>query len=246
MRLAIDSLIALMLVAVLSGILLSHRQHTEQAVSVQGVQAALSELQTRTILHGALGETDVNEMGHPTQVSAMWFERGAPVNDLVPPEQPWIDFAPSGDFGHHPPDPVITKPTQAGFWYNPASGVFRARVLPQLSDAATLELYNKVNHASLDSLERDDRPHRQPIPHVGQLPVRPTETIAGPTLPDSGATVTINPLATAASLLDTTSTRTDADPQSPTDDPAASKRDQPVATDAFGRPIQLDCNVGKQ
>jgi len=245
MRLVIDTLIALMLVLVLAGTLLYHRQETEQSVSLQRVQMALGELQARTILHGALGETEVNEWGFPTQVSPLWFEQDIPVNHLVPASHPWIDFAPTGDYSQHPPDPVITRPQQAGFWYNPARGIFRARVLPQLSEGRTLEMYNQINGTRLSELPHDRSEKRRPIPYVGQPPRVPTEQVAERSLPDSGATVMINPRAAAASPVNDTSATAQADPASRRDaDRATDKAEltprQRVVTDAFGRPIQLD------
>jgi len=230
MRLVIDTLIALMLVGILAGLLLQHRQKSNDVAQLKDVHESLRELQARTILHGALGETDVNELGFPTQVSPLWFGAQVPVNKLVPRNHPWIDFAPANDYNEHPPDPVITRPNQAGFWYNPARGIFRARVMPQVGDQQTLALYNQINGTTLRSLRRDADPERSPIPYVGDSPINTTQ-VASQALPDSGATVTINPQAVASPLHPTAATTTTT--------VEMTEPDKPVATDPFGRPIDM-------
>ena len=45
----------------------------------------------------------------------------------------------------HPTLKVLKTGVAGAFWYNPAEGVFRARVADQGSSAATLDLYNEVN-----------------------------------------------------------------------------------------------------
>jgi hypothetical protein len=58
---------------------------------------------------------------------------------------------------------VIRGPEQAGFWYNPNRGVVRARVAPQFTQRATLDLYNELNNVALKDLP--------PPQNAGQKPV---------------------------------------------------------------------------
>ena len=165
MRLLIDSLIALMLIAILAGILLHHRHAAQTRVDHQTVQQALAQLSAETIYHAALGEVELNDRGFPTQVRRKWFGENLPVNVLAPDGQPWLDLAPPGHTADQPPDPIITSPKQAGFWYNPNLGIFRARVPAALSNQQAVEIYNRVNGTKLVT--------RRVGPQTGK-PVEPT------------------------------------------------------------------------
>ena len=87
-----------------------------------------------------LGQRDTRSTPFPARISPLWFDRDVPFNSLVSGRQPWIDVAPPGDMTDNPPDPVIQKAEQAGFWYNPNRGIIRARVIPQFTEVDTLNL----------------------------------------------------------------------------------------------------------
>ena len=152
MRLLVDSLIALMLVGILSGVLLYHRLAAWEIRQLQQAHLALAQMQEQVLYREALGMAGEDERKFPPAISPLWFSAGLPVNPWVPGRQPWIDLAGSGDWGDDPPDPVLTRSTQAQFWYNANRGLVRARVQRQLSDQATLTLYNRVNGTFLRAL----------------------------------------------------------------------------------------------
>lgn len=152
MRLLIDSLIALMLVGILAGIVIYHQRETRQLQRYQQAHAALAQLHEQAIYQGALGETTTTFTGFPTTVSPLWFAGDLPLNTLVSGRHPWVDVAPLGDMNDHPPDPVCLRPEQAGFWYNPNRGIFRARVIDQTSENLTLAEYNRINGTYLKQL----------------------------------------------------------------------------------------------
>ena len=162
MRLVVDTIIALMLVAILGGVLLYHRQQTQTIERVQAMHRALARLHETALYHGAMGEPTSSATGFPLNISPGWFDGNLPTNALVTPRHPWIDVAPADDGEEHPPDPVCTRPGQAGFWYNPNRGIFRARVPAQLTDVETLEFYNQINNSYLKQLPRGDDPARAP------------------------------------------------------------------------------------
>lgn len=153
MRLLIDTLIALMLVAILAAVLWQYRSDSRQGEQVQELHQSLARLQEQMLYRGALGETPTSPAGFPLEVSPTWFPEGLPFNNLVPGRQPWIDVAAADDPSEEPPDPILRRPDQAGFWYNPNRGIFRARVPPHFTRRATLELYNSANGTGLSSLE---------------------------------------------------------------------------------------------
>ena len=172
-RLIIDSLIALMLVGILASIMVYHREQQKLASRYQTVHRALARLHEQVVIHGALIENETGTGGYPANISPTWFSSAAtsldphsdlPMNVMVPSRQPWVDVAPPGDLSDHPPDPIISRPDQAGFWYNPNRGLFRARVMPQFSEQETLRVYNMVNGTTLASLPRSGDTARRPTP----------------------------------------------------------------------------------
>jgi len=182
MRIVIDSLIALMLVGVLVGVLVMHHNRQQSERDVAAVCSALDRLQEQAAYHTAVQSAMV---GHDTMLVHLheeWFGQDLPTNVLVGQAHPWIDLAPPGDRGQHPPDPVATEQGQAGFWYNPTTGTFRARVTPCSSEAETLALYNQINGTSLAAFEQMPDPSRRPIAHVlGSVPAQQYASLANQT-----------------------------------------------------------------
>jgi len=168
MRLMIDTMIALMLTGVIAGGLFMHRQRATAVDQLQQVRAALATLHEKAEYHRTMAQLEQTlDMAVEAQdISPQWFQDDLPINTFAPLDCPWLDLAPEGDVSGHPPDPVLVRDDQAGFWYNPNTGVFRARVLPQYSEAATVDLYNRVNAAAVTSLAYDDNPHRQPVSYL--------------------------------------------------------------------------------
>jgi hypothetical protein len=179
MRLLIDCLIVLMLIAVLALVFGERRRAQLRIDQLSQVYRALSRLQEQARYHGAIdvasqvsaapgqtpnpGAASVVD-GMPVLVSPAWFGSDLPHNTMVGGTQPWLDIAPLGDMAVDPPDPVIHRPDQAGFWYNPARGVFRARVAPQFSEQETLDLYNELNNRNLTRFPTSNDPARRPLP----------------------------------------------------------------------------------
>ena len=199
MRVAIDGLIVVMLLGLAGGVAIYLHEQREDRRRVVQVQAALSALYDRAHYVAALGEAETTPLGMPRVMQVDWFGKDeVPRNGLVDARQPWMDVAEAGDLSWHPPDPVVERRTQAGFWYNPARAVFRARVAPCSSRAATLEYYNRVNGASLTRLPRaevtdgpasdkpppgrDDAGGAAPSPQPDAAAVDPP---AAPTTPDA-------------------------------------------------------------
>ncbi|MFN3167465.1 MAG: hypothetical protein ACE37H_10425 [Phycisphaeraceae bacterium] len=179
MRIMIDSLIGLMLVAVVVAVVMLHHERRAGEQSVAEVQNALQRLHDQAAYHSALQSAMAGQETLLVHMHDAWFGQDVPVNELVSEDRPWIDLAPPGDAGVHPPDPIATDPKQAGFWYNPTTGVFRARVAPAGSEAETLALYNRVNGTSLEAFEQIPDPARRPIAHEpGTTPARQYASMA--------------------------------------------------------------------
>jgi hypothetical protein len=164
MRLVIDSLIALMMVLILGGIILHHRQQEQLLSDYRTAHLELSQIREMVIYHTALDRDTLNEWGYPGAIDPAWFLQGLPFNRLVAGIHPWIDLAPPGDMNDQPPDPVVKRSDQAGYWYNPNRGIVRARVDEQFTEEATLALYNQINSTMLVSLPCSKNPARKPVP----------------------------------------------------------------------------------
>ena len=162
MRRVVDILIVLLLVAVMIGLVLHYRGEQEALKNYRAVHEAISKLYEQALFQGSLNE-NTTKAGFPLMIYPKWFPEHLPVNVAVPDTQPWLDIAPLGDMSDHPPDPVIVDGEQAGFWYNPNRGLFRARVTLQFTEEETLTLYNQLNNTALKILPRDTKPERQPV-----------------------------------------------------------------------------------
>ena len=152
-----------------------HRHNHQFDADVEFVQQSIRRLKEQIAYQRALVLAENSETGFPEQIEMEWFGHDLPVNVLVSPRQPWIDVAPRGDMSNHPPDPIIRDAAQAGFWYNPNLGLFRARVEPQLSESQTVEVYNLANGTALSALFNAENSERQPqtLKHPDGKPIIP-------------------------------------------------------------------------
>lgn len=179
MRLVIDSLIVIMLLAVLGGVVMLHQSRKQGERDLAQTQQALSALHAQTAYQSTVKSAMAGHEQVLVYIEPAWFGEQLPKNQLISGDRPWLDLAPPGDLGEHPPDPIILDDQQAAFWYNPTLGVFRARVEPQLSEAKTLELYNQVNTCQLLAFDAVPSPDRRPMAHVpDQTPSRHYASLA--------------------------------------------------------------------
>ena len=182
MRIVIDIMIGLMLVAVVAGGLALYNSQAQGEQKVAAVRVALQQLQEQAAYHTTVQSAMAGRDVLLVHLHEQWFGEDVPTNVLIEGDRPWIDLAPPGDLGEHPPDPVVTHEGQAGFWYNPTTGTFRARVSPATSEAQTLALYNEVNGTTLEAFDVIPDTSRKPLAHVpGQTPVKQYATMANKT-----------------------------------------------------------------
>jgi len=179
MRVIIDIMIGLMLVAVVAGGFMIYNSRQQDERDIQAVRSALHQLHEQAAYHTAVQSAMAGRDTLLVHLHTEWFGEDVPTNVLLEEGHPWLDLAPPGDLGLNPPDPVISDRSQAGFWYNPTTGVFRARVAPGSSEAETLALYNEINGTALDAFEQLPDPARRPIAHVpGQTPAKQYASMA--------------------------------------------------------------------
>ena len=162
MRLVFNGMMAMMLVGILATAVYYHRQSNRHHASFETVHDSLRLLHEQVAYQRAIAMANEDGAGYPETVKTEWFGRRVPFNPLVPAGHPWIDVAPVGDLSRHPPDPIILDGEQAGFWYNPSHGLFRARVMAQLSERQTVDMYNQANGAHQQTLANADDPQYPP------------------------------------------------------------------------------------
>jgi len=191
MRLVIDMLIVLMVVGMIGGGLYLHQQGKQSKADQAQVRDALGELHDKTVYHTNMSDAVAGRRTILVKVMPEWFGEDLPSNVLAGSDRPWIDLAPPGDRGVHPPDPVIHSESQAGFWYNPTLGIFRARVMPQASEGKTLALYNHLNDCELAEIDPAPDLARQPLAYAPGI--APVVSYASPAAAWMQSTGTINP-----------------------------------------------------
>ena len=182
MRIVIDIMIGLMVVSTIAGGVYLYTSRAQEETQVQAVRTALVQLEKQADYNRTVQSAMAGRDVLLVHIHEQWFGEDVPANVLLDSDRPWIDLAPPGDLGEHPPDPVASKESQAGFWYNPTTGVFRARVLPAASEAQTLALYNQINGTALPGFEQIPDSSRQPLAHVpGTTPAKQYASMANKT-----------------------------------------------------------------
>ncbi len=158
MRLLIDSLVAMMLAALLASIVLANRSEEAWYRDIEVATTDLHRLQREIYLQAALAEVPLSDRGFPVTVDPEWFQGGLPRNPLLGPDHPWLEVASAAQQDLlHPPDRMAGDRSTAKFWYNPYQGVVRARVSSELAEKDALEVYNHVNGCRLEHLFGEER-----------------------------------------------------------------------------------------
>ncbi|MCC7407661.1 MAG: hypothetical protein IT442_06290 [Phycisphaeraceae bacterium] len=228
MRLLLNTLIALMFVALAVAAGWDYHHRSSGQAQIEQTRQALATLQDKTRYHAAMARAryeeqvaDANADGvappkpRPApMILPQWFGQHLPVNALAPAGQPWIDVAPDDDTSDQPPDPILAQSHQAGFWYNPTLKLFRARVPDQGSEAANLDLYNHINGCDLTSLDSSNDLARRPEPYA------PPSAIAAASLPPSNYTSDVPTTVTDAGPMPVVDPR----PISPAPEPAPARK----------------------
>lgn len=151
MRLVLDSLVALMLVAVLAGVTLHYRHERVREEMVVATRSELRRFQTQLMIQAALEKVPLTPRGYPVSVDPAWFVGNLPRNLLLDSSYPWVEIAGKSERDRlHPARHMATSRSLAQFWYNPYNGVVRGRVPDSVSDATALRLYNRINDSDVD------------------------------------------------------------------------------------------------
>lgn len=156
MRWVVDSLVALMIAGIVTGVVLHVRQREQFELSREIVRGDIQRFRQQINLQTAMSKVELTEQGYPATIDPEWFttdDGGLPMNPLLDDQHPWLELAgPSQALLVHPPNRTASSRRFAKFWYNPYTGAVRARVPVGVSDSETLELYNYINNCDLGSL----------------------------------------------------------------------------------------------
>ncbi|TVQ50790.1 MAG: hypothetical protein EA377_13890 [Phycisphaerales bacterium] len=172
MRVIVNLVILLMLIGLLAGAVYLYQLDRDQVQAIDATRTELRRLQQQVKLQATLSRVELSDRGYPVTIDPAWFEHDRPINVLLGSRHPWVEIA-HEDQSHlkHPVDPVAHDRDQAQFWYNPSTGLVRARVPARPSDQTTLDLYNLINDSHLTSLfdmTRETPPVLEPVPSRGR------------------------------------------------------------------------------
>jgi len=158
MRLFMDSVIALMLTAILAGMVWYKKVDQNNDAMRDIARTEVRRFQQQIALQSALAKVERNDRGYPATVDPDWFSTSLPANPLLGVNHPWLEVAGADQKDLiHPPNRVAGSHLIAKFWYNPHTGTVRARVPAEVSDHAALEMYNFINESALPDLFTDGR-----------------------------------------------------------------------------------------
>jgi hypothetical protein len=152
-RLLLDSFLALTVVACLAGAVWYVRTDHMDERNVDMAQESVRRIQREIYLQAQLGQVELTDKGIPTSIDPHWFGDDLPRNPLLDDNRPWLSVAGDAERGFvHPRDLTADSEGRAAFWYNPDTGIVRARVPQTLSDEQIVRRYNRVNDCSLKTI----------------------------------------------------------------------------------------------
>ena len=153
MKFVIDSLVVLMVVGIVGGVFYFARANRQMEHQVDLARNELRRFESELLLQSALEGVALSPRGYPLTVEPEWFGADLPFNPLLGRSYRWLEIASKSETDKvHPVHLTAANHSVPQFWYNPYSGVVRARVPAGIADATALKLYNRLNGCSLPSL----------------------------------------------------------------------------------------------
>ncbi len=120
---------------------------------VADVRRSLELIQRRIDLQATIERENQRTRGYPEWIEPEWFEQPLPTNPWFDGTRPWIEIASASDRGRRHPRCIVAVESNDGtFWYDPHSGVVRARVPAGLMDDQAIALYNAANGTEVGSI----------------------------------------------------------------------------------------------
>lgn len=139
------------------GVLLYFGWHNaERELGISSTQRSLDRIRQEIARRASMDDVMRSTSGWPMSIDPKWFDEGAPRNSLLAcAGRAWMEIA--SDEENFLNDPAVRASDasdmhRAEFWYNPATGVVRARVKMELSDRDSLDAYNRINNTHLETI----------------------------------------------------------------------------------------------
>lgn len=160
MRWLREAVTVVMLTAILAGVLFVQWRSADREAEIDRLSADLRRMDLEIKYRAATGKAELNAFGWPARIDPHWFGEDVPRNTLLSGPRPWLEIAGVAEAPLvHPPIRMAVEDDDAGFWYNPARGIIRARVPVMVSDGEATLLYNRVNRTTLRSIFESEPPH---------------------------------------------------------------------------------------
>lgn len=144
----VEVLIVLIILGILAAIVVPQFSNASQNATLSTLQTTLDTLRDSAELMRQKSPTSE----YPATVDSTWFASG------IGPKHPENVFGVANievedaSGKTHPTNKVLITGIGGAFWYNPAEGIFRARVADQGTSSSTLTFYNQVNESSESAL----------------------------------------------------------------------------------------------
>lgn len=152
MRWVLDILAVLTAAGLIAAVVMFQRVQGQSEAQVERAATDLRRLELEIKYRSVTKNAELNEFGWPVTVDPKWFGEDLPRNMLVSTRGAWIEIAGPGEAKLlNPRVRLAVDDSIAGFWYNPAQGVIRARVPVMVSDQEAVDLYNRINGTALAS-----------------------------------------------------------------------------------------------
>lgn len=188
LRRVVNSVAIATTLALGGGIAFYYFQEYQADQRLNEISSGLRRFEQVLAFHGASKDAECTERGWPLIVDATWFGPDAPRNTLLTPDRPWLEVATAEQATMlNPPVRIALSSSIASYWYNPYTGIIRARVPIAISDEKALALYNRINGTNLDNIYSADAAPDPSLTPKPEIPPSPAATTADapPPAPDA-------------------------------------------------------------
>ena len=137
----IELIIVVSIIGILAAIVLPKFSHGKDQAAIAALASNVQSIQSKAAAEMA------KSGDWPTAIDPTWFAGGEPDHPQNTYGIPMIQTVEVAGL-QHPVQKMLGPGGAGAYWYNTATGAFRARVSDQGSEAATLKAYNEINGAS--------------------------------------------------------------------------------------------------
>jgi prepilin-type N-terminal cleavage/methylation domain-containing protein len=144
----VEIVIVVAVLLILASLVLPRSSSASSQAEAVALRSAVATVRRKLMEHYAAHAT------FPQAIHPAWFAGGStPHNAFDPPPPTPILIDGTNDPSKTHPAGKLIQPTGA-FWYNPANGAFRARIIDMGDEPRNLKLYNSVNGTRIAAWEQ--------------------------------------------------------------------------------------------